>query len=110
MSDPLSETPAPVPVEKAVAQLRSVVLGLGAALLVVTLMMTGLVWYQTRQLSGVYRARKAQLEQLQGQVQKLGVVANELAVLSNGRPDWLAIFRAHGIEVKAPPIAPPVPR
>jgi hypothetical protein len=61
-------------------------------------------------VSGLYRARRAQLDQLQAQVQKLSVVAGELAQLSAGRADWQAIFRAHGIEVRPAPGGLPAQR
>lgn len=86
----------------AVEQLRALVVGLGAVVLVVALCFTAFMAKLTYNTKAVTGARQQQLVTLQTNVKKLGVVANDLGNYSAGRPELLAIFRSHGIEVKSP--------
>ena len=86
----------------AMEQLRTVVCSLGGIVLVMSLVLTGFIWKQTRNVASVAGAQQQQLQQLQGNVQKLGAVVNDLAQVSADRPDWMAIFRNHGVDVRTP--------
>ena len=103
MSD---ETNIPPGLGKAVTQLRSLVCGLGAIVLVVSVCFSGFVWKLARDAAAVAVARQEQLSQLQTNVTRLSAVANDLASYSAGRPELLAIFRSHNINLKAPAPAP----
>jgi hypothetical protein len=52
-------------------------------------------------------ARREQLVEMKTKVDQLGSVINDLLIYSNGRPELMAIFRNHGVEVK-PTVNPPV--
>ncbi|MEI6084386.1 MAG: hypothetical protein WCS70_08805 [Verrucomicrobiota bacterium] len=95
---------------KAVAQLRTLVAALAAVVFVVSVCFSGFVWKITRNTSGVAAARRQQLTQLQTSVQRMSVVANDLGNYSQGRPELMAIFRKHGIDVKPAPPAKPAAR
>lgn len=90
----MSESPA-------VQQLQKLVCQLGGIVLIVSLSLTGLLWKQTQTVATVAAAQREQLTQMQANVQRLGALANALAAISRDQPEWLAIFRAHGIDVKA---------
>lgn len=94
----------------AVGQLRGLVCGLGAGLLIVSLAFTAFVYKQNRNLSGTTAARHRQVLQLQQNEQSLDFLANELARYSVGKPELTALFTKHGIQV-TPPVAAsqPVP-
>lgn len=89
----------------AVGQLRVLVCGLGAGLLILSLAFSAFVYKQNRNLSGTTAARKRQLLQLQQNEQSLDFLANELARYSVGKPELAAVFTKHGIQVTPPAAA-----
>jgi hypothetical protein len=102
----------PLDLSTAVKQLRVLVCGLGAGLLVVSLAFGAFVYKQNRNLSGVIGARRRQITQMQTSQQQIGYVLNELAVYSNGKPELIALFTKHGIQLtpkSAPTGAVPPP-
>lgn len=99
----MNEAPPPE-LERAVHQLRTLVVGLGVIVGVSSVSLSGFVWKITGNTAAVAKARQQQLADLQVQVKQLGAVANELGNYSAGRPDLLAIFRNHGLDFQpAPP-------
>jgi len=89
---------------KAIAQLRTLVAALGVVVFVVSICFSAFVWKITRNAAAVAGARRQQLTQMQSKVQRLGVLANDLGNYSAGRPELLAIFRNHGIDLKQAPV------
>ena len=96
----MSPAPAALDLVQAVWQLRAVVCGLGAALLVVSLSFNVYLWKQNRNITAATRSRVQQTQQLDARVQELAKVANELANYSATRPELLAIFKRYGLELK----------
>ena len=68
MSDESPPSPGGLDLVQAVWQLRAVVCGLGAALLVLSLAFNVYLWKQNRNITAVTRARRLQAEQLGGRV------------------------------------------
>ncbi len=97
----------PMDVAAAVAQLRLLVCGLGAGLLIVSLALTGFVYKQNRNLLGTAALRQHQASQLQASASSLGYLVNELAKYSEGRPDLMALFAKHGMEIHPPAATAP---
>jgi hypothetical protein len=86
----------------AVRQLRTLVCGLGAGLLVVSLALSAFVIKQNRNLAGAINARQHQIVQLQVNQQPIMYAINELGKYSVGKPELLAIFARHGIQIRSP--------
>lgn len=102
----------PMDLFTAVKQLRVLVCGLGAGLLVVSLAFGAFVYKQNRNLTAAFNDRQPQISQLQANRQPLMYVINELAVYSNGKPELIALFTKHGIQLtskSAPTGAVPPP-
>lgn len=97
----------PMDVATAVGQLRVLVCGLGAGLLIVSLMLTAFVYKQNRNLTGTTAVRQRQIAQLQATESSLGYLLNELAKYSAGKPELTALFTKRGIQVNRPPTAAP---
>ena len=94
----------------AVRQLRVLVCGLGAGLLIVSVALTAFVYKQNRNLMGTITLRQRQISQLQASGSSLGYLLNELAKYSTGKPELMALFAKHGMEVHASaPAAPSQP-
>ena len=93
----------PVDVAAAVGQLRVLVSGLAAALLVVSLTLSAYVYKQNRNLTGTVNARRRQISQMQGSQQQIMYALNELAKYSVGKPELMAVFAKHGIQITSPP-------
>ena len=94
----------------AVRQLRMLVCGLGVGLLIVSLTLTAFVYKQNRNLLGTITLRQRQISQLQASGASMGYLLNELAKYSNGRPELMALFAKHGMEVHgAAPATPSQP-
>ena len=91
----------------AVRQLRMLVCGLGAGLLIVSLVLTAFVYKQNRNLAGTTTLRQRQISQLQASGSSLTYLLNELAKYSNGRPELAALFAKHGMEIHTPTAAAP---
>lgn len=98
--------PAPLDMARAVWQLRALVCGLGAMVLVLSLAFNLFVWKQNRNVTIMAHSRQQQLTQLQARGQDLTAFANELANYSNGRPELMGIFARYGIEVRAKSLPP----
>ena len=105
----VSATSEPMDVAAAIAQLRVLVCGLGAGLLIVSLALTVFVFKQNRNLKAANATRQRQLTQLKANGQVLDYVVNELARYSAGKPELTAIFIKHGVEVTPTPVGQPVP-
>ena len=86
----------------AVRQLRALVCGLGAGLLIVSLVLSAFVFKQNRNLTATINARQRQLAQLLVNQQPVIYAINELGKYSVGKPELLAIFARHGIQIKSP--------
>jgi len=89
----------PMDVQAAIGQLRILVCGLGAGLVIVSLALTAFVFKQNRNLAATIAVRQHQLSQLQANGQVLDYVVNELAKYSAGKPELTAIFTKHGVQV-----------
>jgi len=92
----------PMDMPTAIGQLRSLVCGLGVGLLVVSLALSAFVYKQNRNLSGDIHLRQQQIAQLRVNRQQITYVLNELAKYSNGKPELVALFAKHGMQL-APP-------
>ena len=99
-------------VNAAVKQLRVLVCGLGAGLLLVSLALSAFVYKQNRNLMAATNLRQRQMVQLQANQQPLMYAVNELGKYSVGKPELLAIFARHGIQITSPSEAglPGVPK
>ena len=97
----------PMDVAAAVGQLRGLVCGLGAALLIVSLMFTAFVYKQNRNLRGTMVLHQRQIAQLQATQAPLGYLLNELAKYSAGKPELASLFVKHGIQLHPPGAAAP---
>jgi hypothetical protein len=106
MSEPILDGPKhePVPdVAQAVEQLRALVCGLGAMLLVLSVSFNLFVWKQNRNLNGTINARTSQLSLVQTNLTRLASAANDLANYSTNKPELYGIFKRYGIELKNTP-------
>lgn len=97
----------PMDVAAAVGQLRVLVCGLGAGLLIVSLAFSAFVYKQNRNLTGAITLRQRQLSQLQATDLSLRYLLTELAKYSSGRSELRAVFARHGIQVQPPSAAAP---
>jgi hypothetical protein len=97
--EPVSES---MDLTTAVRQLRSLVCGLGAGLLIVSLTLSAFVFKQNRNLTSSINARQHQILQVQTNQQPVMYALNELGKYSVGKPELLAIFARHGIQIKSP--------
>jgi cell division protein FtsB len=93
----------PMDVATAVGQLRVLVCGLAAGLLVVSLVLGAFVYKQNRNLTAAFNARQRQISQLQANQQPLMYVINELAKYSMGKPELVAVFAKHGLQLTSKP-------
>jgi hypothetical protein len=89
-------------VVEAVGQLRALVCGLGLALLVLGVVFDLFVFKQNRNLASAAANRSRQTAQMQTLQQQWTPALNALAQYSSGKPELMAIFKKHGIEVKPP--------
>jgi hypothetical protein len=92
----------PLNVEAAVQQLRTLVCGLGAGLLLVSLALSAFVYKQNRNLMGATNGREREIEKLQANQRPLIYAINELGKYSMGKPELMAVFTRHGIKITAP--------
>jgi hypothetical protein len=99
----VNETPAPATMDlaQAVWQLRMLVCGLGAALLVLSLAFNLFVWKQNRNIKAAAQARIQQLSMLDTRVKQLSRVANDLGNYGVNKPELMAIFTKYGLQLKA---------
>lgn len=86
----------------AVAQLRLLVCGLGAALLVLSLVFDAFVLKQNRNLQADSNNRSRQANQIAGMVERWVPAVNDLARYSADKPELAGVFRKYGIEITAP--------
>jgi hypothetical protein len=91
---------------QAVWQLRALVCGLGAMLLVLSVAFNVFVWKQSRNIAASANGRKLQLMQAETRLDEMTRIANAMASYSMGKPELVAIFSRFGIEVKQPPVEP----
>jgi hypothetical protein len=77
-------------------------------LLIVSLALTAFVYKQNRNLMGTTTLRQRQVSQLQASESSLVYLLNELAKYSNGKPELMALFAKHGMQVH-PTAATPTP-
>jgi hypothetical protein len=97
----------PMDVAAAVGQLRVLVCGLGAGLILVSLALSAFVLKQTRDLGAATNNRQHQFAQLQTAQKPTMTVLNELAKYSMGKPELTALFTKHGLQFTAPGAAAP---
>ncbi len=98
---PSSEpSPGSLDLVQAVWQLRILVCGLGAMLLVLSLAFNLFVWKQNRNIVSMTNRRLGQISQLETRVKVLAGLTQELATYSAGRPELIGIFNRHGLELK----------
>jgi hypothetical protein len=83
----------------ALHELRILVLGLGVALLVVSLAFNAFVYKQNRNMAGEASARKQQAAQLRAWQQRAFPTLNALAQYSASHPELTEIFKRHGIQL-----------
>ncbi len=88
----------PMDLAAAVGQLRLLVCGLGAGLILVSLALSAFVVKQNRDLAAVTNNRQHQLMQLQANQRQAMSVLSELAKYSVGKPELSAIFTKHGLQ------------
>jgi hypothetical protein len=86
-------------VSTAVGQLRVLVCGLGAGLLIVSAALTIFVFKENRDLTATTAARQRQMAELQTSTQSLGYVVDQLAKYSMDKPELAAIFTRHGVRL-----------
>ena len=95
-----TQSEQPVDLAAAVGQLRVLVCGLGAGLILVSLALSAFVLKQNRDLAAVTSNRQRQLIQLQANQRQAMSVLSELAKYSAGKPELSAIFTKHGLQYK----------
>jgi hypothetical protein len=103
-----SVTPAvegPLDMARAIDQLRTLVCGLGAGLLVVSLALTAFVYKQNRNLVGTTTLRQRQIAQLQANERSVNSVITELIQYSSGKPELMGVLARHGLQMAQPPAA-----
>ncbi len=93
----------PMDLATAVAQLRTLVCGLGAGLLVVSVALSAFVFKQNRNLAGAAYARQRQVAQLRANQQQINYVVDGLAKYSAGKPELMALFAKRGIRITSTP-------
>jgi hypothetical protein len=96
-----TSTPEEFDVAQAVWQLRTLVCGLGAALLILSLAFNVFIWKQNRNINAVAQIRLQQLTLLDARVKQMSRVANDLGNYSADKPELLAIFTRYGLQLKA---------
>jgi hypothetical protein len=102
-----TQSDQPMDLAAAVGQLRVLVCGLGAALILVSLALSGFVLKQTRDLAAATSNRQRQIVQLQAAQKPAMIVLNELAKYSLGKPELTAVFTKHGLQFTPPGAAAP---
>jgi len=106
MSTPEQVKPEPtagMEPSEAVAQLRALVCGLGAAVLVLSLAFDLFVWKQNRNLQADSGSRIRQANQIASTQGRWASALNDLAHYSADKPELVEVFRKYGIEITAPP-------
>ena len=93
-----AELEQPMDVAAAIGQLRLLVCGLGAGLILVSLALSGFVFKQNRDLGATAYNHQIQIAQLQAQQKPLLYAVNELAKYSEDKPELQAIFTRHGLQ------------
>lgn len=99
-------TPATLDLAQAVWQLRMLVCGLGAALLVLSLAFNLFVWKQNRNINAAAQSRLQQLSTLDTRVKQLAKVANDLGSYGVDKPELVAIFTKYGLQLKSTDTTP----
>ena len=94
---------APVDVATAIDQLRTLVCGLGAALLVVSLAFTAFVFKQNRNLVAATAFHERQFERMQANERSVNYLVNALVQYSSGKPELMAMLARHGLQVAQTP-------
>ncbi len=89
---------------QAIWQLRMLVCGLGAVVLVLSLGFNAFVFKQNRNITAAANIRLQQVAQQQARVNEMMRFVNELARYSENKAELRAIFTQHGIELQ--PSAP----
>lgn len=100
--DTRPEVTGPMDVTQAVSQLRVLVCGLGAGLVVLSVVFNVFVLKQNRNLASMGGNRSKQVAQMQSLQQQWTPALNALAKYSMDKPEFAAIFKRHGIELSAP--------
>jgi hypothetical protein len=104
-SNPTSSPASTPPLDttQALWQLRAIVCGLGAMVILLSLSFNLFVWKQNRNITALTNNRRGQLAQLQANQQRIISVVNDLAKYSADKPELNAIFKKHGVEITIPP-------
>jgi hypothetical protein len=111
MSEDTTTTPPPsssasqgMDLVQAVWQLRSLVCGVGAALLILSVAFNLFVWKQNRNITAITQGRLQQVTLLDARVKQLTRVVSDLGNYSTDKPELMAIFGKYGLELR--PTAP----
>lgn len=108
---PASVVDAPMDTGTAIDQLRSLVCGLGAGLLVVSLAFTAFVYKQNRNVVAETVTHQRQLARLQANERSVNYLLSALVQYSSGKPELMGMLAKHGLQVNATPSSssPPQP-
>jgi len=98
-----SAVDAPTDPATAIDQLRGLVCGLGAGLLVVSLAFTAFVYKQNRNLITGTAVHARQIARLQANERSVNYLVNTLVHYSSGKPELMGILARHGFQVAQPP-------
>ena len=101
---PASPAPQEMDLVQAVWQLRTLVCGVGVALVILSMAFNLFVWKQNRNIMAITQARQQQVAFLDARVRQLSKIVNDLGNYSEGKPELMAIFGKHNLELK--PTAP----
>ena len=101
------QSPEQLDLVQAVWQLRVLVAGLCAGVLVLSLAFNAYVWKQNRNLESVIRSRQQQGQAMEARINELGRVVNEFAEYSINKPELAAIFTHNGLQLKPAPATSP---
>jgi hypothetical protein len=97
-----STVDAPMDTAMAIDQLRSLVCGLGAGLLVVSLAFTAFVYKQNRNLITGTAVHERQIARLQANERAVNPLVETLVRYSSGKPELMGILARHGFQVAQP--------
>lgn len=89
----------PVDAQQAIWQLRSLVCGLGALLLLASVALNVFVWMQNSNNVATSLTLKQQLANAEARLNETVQIANDLATFSKGKPELIAVFSRHGMEL-----------
>ncbi len=95
----------PMDAATAIDQVRTLVCGLGAGLLVMSLAFTAFVYKQNRNLVAVTVVHQRQIARMQTNERSVNYLVNALVQYSSGKPELMGVLARHGLQIAAPPAA-----